>query len=288
MKKYLLLRDNKETGPYSMDDFSSMGLYSTDLVWLEDQSTVWLYATEIPALQPFLKKRERPVRRVYVSRPVAEPANEGFIPPAHPLTELKERQIPEKQTKTIFRKPSLVLTDALRVAAVFTGLVVGAVMIKKLVDEAGTGPVADNVPAATAIVIDEPPAADETYKNALVTETVPSTQLVKEVKKEKPKDIRKQLRLQGSKYNVGMLGGISNLALSVYNSSNHSVDHVTVEVQYLKPDGSVIHADQYEISSIRPMGVKTLEVPDSRRGVKVTYRIVGVTSKDYKKAVKQI
>jgi len=288
MKKYLLLRDNKETGPYSMEDFSSMGLYSTDLVWLEDQSTVWLYATEIPALQPFLRKKEKPLRRVYVSRPVEDSTNNGFIPPAHPLTELKERQLPQRETRTVFRRPSLVLTDALTVAAVFMGLIVGAVMIKKLVDEAGSGPVSDSAPAAAAVVLDEPPAADETYKNALVTETVPATRLVKEVKKAKPKDIRKQLRLQGTRYDVGMLGGISNLALSVYNSSNHSVDRVTVEVQYLKPDGSVIHADQYEINSIRPMGVKTLQVPDSKRGVKVSYRIVGVTSKDYKKALKQV
>ena len=55
MKKYLLLRSNRETGPHSFEQLGSMGLLPTDLIWIEDESTSWSYPEEIEELKVLVK-----------------------------------------------------------------------------------------------------------------------------------------------------------------------------------------------------------------------------------------
>lgn len=50
MTPYFLLRDNKQSGPYSIDQLKALGLRSTDLVWIEGASALWRYPNEIPQL----------------------------------------------------------------------------------------------------------------------------------------------------------------------------------------------------------------------------------------------
>ena len=45
MKKYLLLRDNKESGPWTIEELKDRELRPMDLVWLENYSTAWAYVT---------------------------------------------------------------------------------------------------------------------------------------------------------------------------------------------------------------------------------------------------
>jgi hypothetical protein len=51
MPGYLLLRDNKESGPYSLDDLLAMGLKAYDLVWVQGKSAAWRYPSEIEELK---------------------------------------------------------------------------------------------------------------------------------------------------------------------------------------------------------------------------------------------
>lgn len=53
MKPYRLLRNNKETGPYSAEDLIAMGLKAYDLVWLDGKSAAWRYPCEIAELKPY-------------------------------------------------------------------------------------------------------------------------------------------------------------------------------------------------------------------------------------------
>lgn len=63
---YLLLRNNKQSGPYSLDDLKSMGLKAYDLVWLEGKSAAWRYPCEIEELKPFAPVvEEQPFDRFY-------------------------------------------------------------------------------------------------------------------------------------------------------------------------------------------------------------------------------
>lgn len=54
MIAYLLLRDNIQTGPYSLDELKKAGIRATDLLWIEGKSTGWRYPDEIGELQAFV------------------------------------------------------------------------------------------------------------------------------------------------------------------------------------------------------------------------------------------
>jgi hypothetical protein len=54
MSSYLLLRDNKESGPLSLDEVKSMSLKSFDLIWVVGKSAAWRYPEEIEELKSFV------------------------------------------------------------------------------------------------------------------------------------------------------------------------------------------------------------------------------------------
>ena len=58
MTSYLLLRNNKETGPHSLDELVEMGLKPYDLIWVSGKSAAWRYAGEIPELAAFAPAAE--------------------------------------------------------------------------------------------------------------------------------------------------------------------------------------------------------------------------------------
>src|SRR5215207_3761827 len=49
---YRLLRNNKESGPFTLDELLCMTLQPYDLIWVEGQSAGWRYPSEIEKLQP--------------------------------------------------------------------------------------------------------------------------------------------------------------------------------------------------------------------------------------------
>ena len=51
--KYLLLRNNKQTGPYTLGELQAKGLKAYDLIWIEGKSAAWRYPSEVDELKPF-------------------------------------------------------------------------------------------------------------------------------------------------------------------------------------------------------------------------------------------
>ena len=83
MTMYLLLRNNKQSGPHSLEELKSMGLKAYDLVWLEGKSAAWRYPCEIPELSSFAPAvEEQPFDRFYkkATPSVAESAVNGDKP----------------------------------------------------------------------------------------------------------------------------------------------------------------------------------------------------------------
>ena len=66
MASYLLLRDNKESGPFTTDDLLNFGLKPYDLVWVQGKSAAWRYPSEVEELKPFAPAvEEQPFDRFY-------------------------------------------------------------------------------------------------------------------------------------------------------------------------------------------------------------------------------
>lgn len=66
MNQYLLLRDNKQSGPYTVEELVAKGLKPYDLVWLEGKSAAWRYPSEMEDLLPYAPAvEEQPYDRFY-------------------------------------------------------------------------------------------------------------------------------------------------------------------------------------------------------------------------------
>jgi len=59
---YLILRNNQQTGPFTIDELLQQQLGPSDMVWIEGKSSVWTYLSELE-LTPFVKD------------PVGQPSN---------------------------------------------------------------------------------------------------------------------------------------------------------------------------------------------------------------------
>ncbi len=76
MNKYLLLRDNKQSGPYTVPEIVAMGLKPYDLVWLEGKSAAWRYPSEVDELKAYAPAvEEQPFDRFY-KKPQANKSDE--------------------------------------------------------------------------------------------------------------------------------------------------------------------------------------------------------------------
>lgn len=66
MSKYILLRDNKENGPFTLDQLISKGFKAYDLIWIEGKSAGWRYPSEIDELKAYAPIiEEQPFDRFY-------------------------------------------------------------------------------------------------------------------------------------------------------------------------------------------------------------------------------
>ncbi len=60
-KVYLMLRNNQQTGPYTLEEILQLNLKPFDLVWMEGRSAAWRYPGEIDSLKPFVPQAPKPV-----------------------------------------------------------------------------------------------------------------------------------------------------------------------------------------------------------------------------------
>lgn len=66
MNTYLLLRSNKQSGPYTLQQLVSFGLKPYDLVWVEGKSAAWRYPSEVDVLKDYAPAtEEQPFDRFY-------------------------------------------------------------------------------------------------------------------------------------------------------------------------------------------------------------------------------
>jgi hypothetical protein len=68
-KVYLLLRNNRKSGPFTIDELWQQQLRPTDMVWIEGQSTAWCYLSELE-LKPSVSLSAAP------EVPIASPRDE--------------------------------------------------------------------------------------------------------------------------------------------------------------------------------------------------------------------
>ena len=144
MKRYRLLRDNKENGPFLQGELKSIGLFTTDLIWVEEESNCWRHPADIPELQSMIG--DCPVRTTVSS------TNKHSLASASPVLQADNPTVPKTaQTSTdeyfsvikerieFKAKPRKLNLAALTanlfgLVVLLMGVMLGAFVVKKIVD----------------------------------------------------------------------------------------------------------------------------------------------------------
>jgi hypothetical protein len=74
-KVFILLRNNQQTGPFSLEEIIQFDLKPYDLIWIEGKSAGWYYPQEIKALLPHLSFIKQPTQPDAEARQQPSPAN---------------------------------------------------------------------------------------------------------------------------------------------------------------------------------------------------------------------
>ena len=152
MKRYSLLRNNREAGPFTLRELKTLGLVTTDLVWIENESVSWTYPTDIDELKAIASKgikvslateKEKPTIQLEENKPTdftfhSSPASNYHT---NATTEDFSAYLTEKE-KPIEWKPQRQKRSMAEISSSFFGLgvlLIGVVMcafvVKKLVEQ---------------------------------------------------------------------------------------------------------------------------------------------------------
>ena len=393
---YILLRNNSESTPLSLDDLKRIGLLPTDLLWVECQSVCWQKPQEIPELKQLLTVADRPVIKPAIAEQpekYAPPVENETVAGTHKngvhvelpsnyksLTKKKEDTAPVKQespalhteTKTPVtlntndsnhhlsgtdsqpgegnkdpwmrnhapKDKTEMLESLLKLPpkkiALYAGLVAAGALMMLVIRGTGgheqmrpqpvtqqteiikTTPVeipaeeqaADstttpesyaqqNIPIeqpttnpAEEKIITAPQKNERTAKNTVskkestpvtneTTETKPvAVAEKKEVKKVAVENISSKLQLKANEYSVAAFGGIRNLKMTLQNDSRYLLDKVSVELNYLNPEGKVVKTEKIDFNYVQPGAEATIAVNKTTRGVKLDYKITRIELKE--------
>src|SRR3954463_13156593 len=81
MKQYRLLRNNKESGPYSAEELITSGFKPYDLIWADGKSAAWRYPGEMEEFKLHAPAvEEQPFDRFYKKSLVTESKKEIVSP----------------------------------------------------------------------------------------------------------------------------------------------------------------------------------------------------------------
>lgn len=259
--RYFLLRSNRESGPFYIQELKDMSLYPTDMVREEEDATTWVNAREVDNLKSFINYSDRLT------------AFDSEIRSSD--TNLKYRSNYEAQRPDIDpRKRNSVLFRLLFTVGIAAVLMAG-IWIGNKKSERKEEPIAMHPKSSESDIIIPIGAADslqEDIKAAQAKKLADSIWL----EKRKPKNLIKLISLEANDYKVKILGGINNLKLTVENNSDVLLNDITIQVDYLKPNDEVVHTETILAKNIKPMDSEIFDVPSHSRGVKVKYRVISL------------
>lgn len=271
MKQYILLRDRQESGPFTAQQLRHQQLAPEDLVWVDGESTHWQKAGSIAELS------EAEADNVLTSRGSADQrftntAFETAQVTASPLAWTAAARERSTEVPTV-KKPApfkwLGIGGALLVVAYFAFTAYDKKHSPILAGNTVTSGALNTSGAAVGTANREGLSA-AAYK-AWGTKAASALRKVR-----RPLELKKGVSINMSDYETGFFGGISNLEVTVKNTSAYAADRVKVKLEYLRPNNDLIETKTVTVKNISAGGVKTVPVEDTNRGVRVNSTIISI------------
>lgn len=166
MMVYYLLRNNKESGPFTLKELKELPVLTTDLIWINGESTSWKTPDEIPELHGLAKATQggkQPLKTetavaasvsytatthsptVFSPNPATGPAeDQAFVeePLAKPsFEELKQKYAARAPRKKVWKSQINIGANLMGIATLVIGVSTAAFMIKKAVDNIEPDPI---------------------------------------------------------------------------------------------------------------------------------------------------
>ncbi|MFL5740540.1 MAG: hypothetical protein ACJ75B_10015, partial [Flavisolibacter sp.] len=104
---YRILRDNKEKGPFSLEELLQLSLKPFDLIWVEGRSAGWRYPSEIEALKPYLENPETQKDTLVATRqphPASQAGRQTSNPPVNALPSMEPVSAENKEEELTAEK----------------------------------------------------------------------------------------------------------------------------------------------------------------------------------------
>lgn len=294
MNTYLLIRDNHETGPHSLDELKAMTLRNLDLIWLEGKSQHWDYATEFEELRPLIIQTNNFPKKPTKSRleagslqpslytnhtaaassgreVLAEPA--GFALRSTLATEapvFTERLVSAEEFHFPQRRSN---RTSLWILSLLLMLMFGAYIVKKLVDDRNEQAARQFEPISYT---EERSNEALRFQHAISTEKVAAPSLL--TPRMDVEEIKKKVSITQNKHK--QIGNNNDLQLTISNKSYADVSQVDIQVKFLEANGTVVRKENHSVYTISKGAVTTLVIPAAEPNQKVTYKITGVQLKE--------
>lgn len=99
------------------------------------------------------------------------------------------------------------------------------------------------------------------------------------IKRKIRNNIRAYVKAESNTYQYSKFGGISNLKITISNTTDYTLEKVRVKLTYIKANGSTWETMYEDFYSVKPNTTITHKISDTRRGTRVDYEIADVKSK---------
>lgn len=292
MLQYRLLRDNRETGPYSLDDLIALPLKAYDLIWVDGKSAAWKYPSEYEELKAYAppatddlyhplpatatvetprKNVEKSPQKRFVSviLPGGAATDKKTITPAHEMPAFSESvavahngwQVEEKLHIDWPRSRQQRSYKPYAAGAVVLLLLAGGIYFLGKPRTAERSSVEDNH------------AAGNLASYAASTSTPGNTIMVTPLEFAV---LKKDITVQTNDYGTGVFGGITDLQITVGNSGNTVLRDVVLQIDYLANDKAFVDAETLHIPYLPAGASRLVQVPSTDKGVAVQTRIISV------------
>jgi|GEM_PF-3814122 len=304
MKRYLILSRDLEYGPYSLEELKCRTIRPTDMIWVADESRKWLYASEIPELQDCIETPASAIEFIKISKTCSKNdclfTNPPFVSGKNSFdiinsTALSDENAALRQAQPVYRSQTegkqqngregstrhinSRKTDNIFYALLTFALLMIGYLANGLMEAMDKDIKHEKMILSTPFAIPDAEATHKRYdhqiQNALGREIVmvDTSRNKRTVISSKPFDWRREVVLKRPIHkNNGQ-------EIRIINHSAYPIDHVIVQIQYMKTNGTIIAIEEFRVKHIAPKGQRILQMPPEKSDIRVKYKLLDVQSK---------
>ncbi len=260
MKKYYLHNEQKQTGPFAIEELKEQKITSDTFVWCYT-FTSWTKAGQLDELKGLCSSNP--------PQSIKESADfEAKVAAMKPPIFIKPNIIipPTKKSKAGW------LFGIVAVLVLLVGyLFYPSFKTKKVSLQENEIAVNANDKLQKQSI----KGADETKTNDSILQSGSAS--ITEKNRNYRNNWQSYINVKGN-YSSNQFGGIDDVMITVHNDTEYPLNEVGVELQYIKTNHKIFKNEKVTILDIPAHSYKTIAAPKSRRGTRLENRIVSIKS----------